>query len=276
MSIFTPATWPTPYPEVNALLDALLDGVRAVLGAHLVGAYLFGSLTTGDFDQDSDIDALVVMDEDVSEEQFAALAAMHERIARIESPWAIQLEVAHLSQRALRRYDPADATLAHIERGEGERLHWAPHDSSWLVQRAALRTHGITLAGPTPQTLIDPVSPDDLRQAMRGLLNGWISDLLRNPAQIDHWGYQSYIVLSLCRILYTLRTGEIASKPAASRWALGVLDARWRPLIERAWLGRSSPGDPAPPGDVDATLDFARYCLELAQQSEERDAARMG
>lgn len=258
----TAATWPTPYHEVNALLDALMESVRAVLASHLVGAYLFGSLTTGDFDQDSDIDVLVVTDEDVSGGQFTALAAMHERIAHIDSPWAIQLEVAYLSQRALRRYDPADATLPRIERGPGEKLHRAPHESSWLVQRATLRTHGVPLIGPAPQTLIDPVSPGDLRGAMHSLLEGWIADLFGNPAQIDHWGYQSYIVLSLCRILYTLHTGEVASKPAASRWAWDALDARWHTLIEHAWVGRSSPSEPPPLGEVAATLEFAHYCLE--------------
>ncbi len=268
----TLATWPTPHPEVNALLDALLAGIRAALGPHLVGAYLFGSLTTGDFDQDSDIDALVVTDEELSEEQFAALAALHARLAELDTPWAIQLEVAYLSQRVLRRYDPADATLARIERGAGERLHYAPHESSWLVQRATLRSHGLTLCGPAPTALIDPVSPDDLRAAMRGLLAGWIGDLLRDPAQIDHWGYQSYIVLSLGRILYTLETGAVASKPAASRWALVNLDAHWHPLIERAWLGRSSPGELPPPGEVDATLDFARYCLELGRDDSSQIA----
>ena len=33
---------------------------------------------------------------------------------------------------------------------------------------------------------------------------------------------------------HTLRTGEISGKASAARWALGEVDLRWRPLIERA------------------------------------------
>ena len=50
-------TDPTPYADINALLDRLFEGMRAVLGEKLIGLYLFGSLAVGDFDYgSSDID----------------------------------------------------------------------------------------------------------------------------------------------------------------------------------------------------------------------------
>src|SRR5438132_8364932 len=119
---------PTPYPEVNALLQALMDGVQTVLGNHFVGMYLDGSLASGDFDQESDIDFVVVTDIEITGDLFSALKAMHESIAAIDSPWAIQLEGSYLSQQALRRYDPANALHPNIERGRGERLKMIHHD----------------------------------------------------------------------------------------------------------------------------------------------------
>ena len=62
--------------------------------------------------------------------------------------------------------------------------------------------------------------------------------MLDAPAPLHIRGYQSYVVLTLCRMLYTLYTGSVATKPVAARWALATLDARWAPLIERAWEGR--------------------------------------
>ena len=94
----------TPYPEVAMLLEELLRSVRTVLGDHFVGMYLDGSLTSGDFDQDSDIDFVVVTDIDISGSLFLALQAMHDRIATIDSWCAIQLEGSYISQPALRRY----------------------------------------------------------------------------------------------------------------------------------------------------------------------------
>jgi hypothetical protein len=41
---------PTPYPDVNAILNVLLAAVRAILGNQFVGFYLYGSLASGDFD----------------------------------------------------------------------------------------------------------------------------------------------------------------------------------------------------------------------------------
>src|SRR5574337_1049179 len=143
---------PTPYPEVNALLQELLESVQTILGNHFVGMYLDGSLASGDFDQDSDTDFVVVTDEEISGDLFSALQAMHDRIATIDSGWAIQLEGSYISRHALRRYDPAHALHPNIERGQGERLKMIHHGADWVIHRHVLRERGITLAGPAPQT----------------------------------------------------------------------------------------------------------------------------
>jgi hypothetical protein len=256
----------TSYPEVTMLLEELLEGVRSILGDHFVGMYLDGSLTSGDFDQDSDIDFVVVTDIDISGRLFSALRAMHDRIATVDSWCAIQLEGSYISQRALRRYDSAHALHPNVERGRGERLKMVEHDEAWAVHRYVLRERGITLAGPAPQTLIDPVAPADLRQAMLKTLHGWAAHILDNPAQMKDRGYQSYTVLTLCRVLYTLHYGTVASKPVAARWAQETLDNQWVTLIERAWAGRHNPGLEASPDEVSGTLEFIQYALEQSKK----------
>ena len=49
----------TPHAEVNDILHSLMKGLRSNLGSQLVGVYLYGSLTSGAFDRQSDIDVLV-------------------------------------------------------------------------------------------------------------------------------------------------------------------------------------------------------------------------
>ena len=148
---------PTPFPEVNAILQELLESVKSVLGSHFIGLYLEGSLANGDFDQDSDIDFVVVTDDNVSENLFSELQAMHERIVAIDSWCAIQLEGSYISQYALRRHDPEHALHPNIERGNGERLKLVLHDDTWIIHRSILRKSGITLIGPDHETLIDPI-----------------------------------------------------------------------------------------------------------------------
>jgi len=262
---------PTPFPEVNALLQELLKSVQGVLGSHLIGLYLEGSLTSSDFDQDSDIDFVVVTDVDVSQDLFSALQAMHERIAAIDNWYAIQLEGSYVSKSALRRYDPKHAYHPNIERGDGERLKMVYHEEPWIIHRYILRERGITLSGPDPKTLIDPVSPNELRRAMLPLLHGWATHILNNPNEIIHQGYQSYTVLSLCRILYTLQLGDVVSKPKAARWAKETLDKKWNGLIDRAWIGRHNPQLAADPEDINQTLEFIRYALEHGEEAKWND-----
>ena len=154
---------PTPYPDVNAVLRELLVGVQAVLGQHMVGMYLEGSLVNGDFDESSDIDFVVAADiylgAESAKDFFAALYDLHVQIAAGASPWVIQLEGSYLSQHALRRYDPAEALHPNLERGVGERLKLVKHGEWWVTHRSILRERGITLVGPAPQTLMDPLRP---------------------------------------------------------------------------------------------------------------------
>src|SRR5512135_1921727 len=102
-----PSTTPTPYPEINALLEALLSGAQSVLGPSFVGLYLYGSLASGDFNPaTSDVDFLVVTTDEVSSALVPALEAMHARLAAGANKWAQKLEGRYLPLPALRRLNP--------------------------------------------------------------------------------------------------------------------------------------------------------------------------
>jgi predicted nucleotidyltransferase len=260
----------TPHPDVNVMLDTLLTGVKEILLDQFVGLYLFGSLANGDFDLASDIDVLIVTESKISAGTFAALRAMHKRMAEIDSPWAIQLEVSYIPRAALRRFDPADICHPHLDRGNDEELHLMDHASDWIIQRYILRERGIVIAGPDPKSLIDPISPNDLRQAVVDVLPLWFNPILEDPTQIHKRGYQSFFVLSICRVFYTLKFGEIVSKKFAMEWAKENLGERWQPLIERAWIGRQNPGWDAGPEDINGTLEMMRYTLEHTKAMEVR------
>ncbi len=252
---------PTPYPDVNEILDIMLSNVREVLGVQFVGMYLFGSLANGDFDEYSDIDVLVVTAGEISQSTFSLLQNLHRRINQVESPWALQVEASYIPKTALRRFDHADKLHPHMDRGRSEVLHMMSHERDWVIQRHILRERGIVIEGPALRELIDPVSPDDLRLAVVEVLPLWADPILKDPSLINNRGYQSYCVLTLCRMSYTLQKCEVLSKTAAASWALKSLHPEWKPLIERAVTGRQRPNLDAEAEDIQGTLEMMRYVL---------------
>ena len=256
---------PTPYSDVNEIINLLFIKAKTILKDQFVGMYLHGSLANGGFDNGSDIDVIFATQENVSDEMFSALQAMHMNIAKLDSPWAIQLEVSYIPVNALRRFDSTNNLHPHIDRGNGEVFHWMRHESDWSIQRHILRERGIVISGPHPKSLIDPVYPNDMRQAVVDGLPLWLNPILENPSEINKRGYQSFFVLSLCRMLYTLNHGEILSKQAAGEWAKANLDERWTPLIDRALIGRLNPDLDADPQDIHETLEMMRYTLQQTQ-----------
>jgi Domain of unknown function (DUF4111) len=224
----------TGYAEVDAVLAELLAGVRGTLGPRLVGVYLDGSLAAGDFvERSSDIDVLVVTEDTLPDAVVAALGTMHARLATGPSKWARELEVSYIPRRALRRFDPDDNRHPCIERGS-DQLVTEVHDHAWVIHRHVVREQGVALAGPEPRTLIDPVGPGDLRDAVVSLLHGWWMPAPACRRGLDNPFYRSYAVLTMCRMRYTLQFGLVVSKPTAARWAQAELDARWTPLIQAA------------------------------------------
>ncbi len=84
---------PTPYADVNAVLHEFLRSIQTILGKHLRGMYLSGSLALGDFDpRSSDLDLVVVTGDALSYELFVALREMHARFDTSGSPWAAKVD----------------------------------------------------------------------------------------------------------------------------------------------------------------------------------------
>lgn len=261
---------PTTHSDVNEILDSLLIQAKEILDDQFVGMYLFGSLANGDFDTHSDIDVLIVTEREISDDEFLALKELHATINSIDSPWAIQVEASYIPRQALRRFDRANKLHPHMDRGSHETLHMMSHETDWIVQRHILRERGIVVVGPDLETLIDPVPPDELRRAVAQVLPLW-AEVLAEPSSVNSRGYQSFFVLSLCRMLYTLRTGRILSKPAAVKWALENLEAKWKPLIERAWIGRQNPGLEVQPEDLQGTLEMMQYTIQQTKPTPYQD-----
>ncbi len=249
---------PTSYPEVNTVLQRLLAATQTTLGEQFVALYLYGSLASGDFDPErSDLDFAVVTEANLPTATVAALEDLHTRLWASGLKWAAKLEGAYVPRATLRRHAPTAAPCPTLNEGQ---FYLAQLGSDWVIQRHILREHGVMVAGPPPDTLIDPVSPDDLRGAVRGILQEWWAPTLTQPARLQTSEYQAYAVLTMCRALHALQSGAIVSKPVAARWVQAAVSETRAALIE--WALAWTPSDHS--DHLAPTLDFVRYTLDNA------------
>ena len=227
---------PTRHPDVNDTAAALLAVAIAALGEGLVGYYLYGSLAWGGFDPaTSDIDFVAVTREALTPGEFDTLATAHAALASSGSRWSRDIEGYYLPLAQVRRYDPASPPVARIERGaDASFLYWTHQHWDGVIQRHQLRERGIVLHGPHPRDLIDPVSDGDLRRAAAAHVPEIRAWLEQEPDALRHDGLHGYVVLTQCRILYTLALGEVASKPDAAAWAATNLPEPLAALARKA------------------------------------------
>jgi hypothetical protein len=208
--------------------------VPTILAENFCGAYLQGSFALGDADRHSDVDFLVVSNDEVSDEQLNALQAMHERIYGLDAPWAQHLEGSYIPKRRLRRVDPARRSFLFLDNG-ASRLVWDNHCNSAAV-RWILRERGIVLGGPEPKSLVEPVTAAELRReallAVREYAE-WAPEPTK-AGGMSRWK-QPYLVLTFCRLLHSAAEGGLArsERPGSG------LSARSMPVGPRSFSAPS-------------------------------------
>jgi hypothetical protein len=259
-------TGPTGFPELDRLLGELAERAAAILGADFVGAYLQGSFAVGDADLHSDCDFLIPVHRPVTGEQEAALRAMHDEFPTRPDYWAQRLEGSYPVLADLRTLGGMGRPWLYIDNGRRE-MQWSTHCNTEVV-RWSLRECGVTLAGPPPTDLVDPVPAAVLRERMRADAPALIPGILTWVSFDVAWA-QRYTVTTLCRILNTYEVGRVTSKRAALLWALDNVDPPWHDLIRQTLADRElgwDPHDPPSPGTVERTLAFADHVVERTRR----------
>lgn len=260
---------PTPCPQLNDVLRDLVAGVRAILGANFLGAYLQGSFAVGDADEHSDVDFVVVTGDEIGSATESALQRLHAMIYAMDVAWAQHLEGSYIPKERLRHVDPTRAPFLYLDNGASELVRDAHCNTA--VMRWSLREHGIVLAGPEPKGLVAPVSVSQLRaEARRGVHEyaAWAPEPTKSGG-MSRWK-QPYLVLTFCRLLHTLACGCVTSKRKAGTWALEALDPEWTELIQIAIDDRPDPWtrvyQPAAPDAIARTLAFADYAVAQSKE----------
>ena len=231
-----------PYSDLRPVLAQFIESVQSALEEDFVGAYAVGSLATGDFDLDSDIDFLIVIREELTDAEVALLRALHLEIHKLDCYPAKHLEGSYISRQCLTCAELVGVQpLWYVDDGSSV-LEQSVHDNQWHV-RWILRECGITLVGPEPKELMEPVPVEALRgemvSAIERLRMHFVSEIDKPLGWFNTRFGQSFTVLTCCRMLHTVRTGVIQSKLAAVQWAEESIDVEWCELVKQAWAERT-------------------------------------
>lgn len=227
----------TPYGDINRLLDSLLSRTQRILAEKLIGFYLYGSLTTGDFDlESSDIDVLAATSDDISDVEADELREMHRDFVDDNGEWEDRIDVAYLSVAALRTFRSRRSQMAIIS--PGEPFHVIEAGRDWLMNWYVVRERGVALFGPPPSAIIDPITQEEYVEAVRQHTM-WLGEQVNHGTRAQKRKGQAYAILTMCRALYTVENGEPASKKQTALW-LQLRLPQWSTLIQNALVWRQA------------------------------------
>jgi hypothetical protein len=158
-----------PYPELREVLNAFVDDISGELGENLVGIYLVGSIASGDFDSDSDVDFLVVTKAELTEENMKPLQDIQIKIHAMDCYPAKHLEGSYISIDDLNDWRiVGQKKLYYFDNGSTD-YEQSTHDNQWHI-RWILRERGITLTGPRPETILGAIPLKELLEEIKAVM----------------------------------------------------------------------------------------------------------
>lgn len=209
--------------------------ISSLLAHDLIGIYLHGSLAMGCFNpRQSDLDILVVSSTHLS---------IHIKRQMIEHLLALSLqpcpiEISFLSRDHLlpwRHPTPFDlhfseawraACLSDLASGAWQRWNESERsDPDLAAHVTVISRRGVCLQGEPIASLFPPVPAADYRASLAGDIQESLHSIAANPV---------YTILNCCRTLAYVREGFVLSKEEGGRWALHVLPAAFRSIVEQA------------------------------------------
>lgn len=225
----------TPFKDVNSILQFFTEGIVRVFKENLMGLYLTGSLSYGAFNYaSSDIDLTVILRNPISMTELDAIRRFHLQVEEKFNKWARRLECSYMPVEMLSSILPPKKPRPWYWGGEGILYEEAPYGNEWIINNYLLYNHAISLVGPNFKELTSPIDIGEVQKAcIRDLFKEW-EPKIANKDWLKNSHYQSYFILNLCRILYTVMCKSAGSKKTAAAWVKSRYGEPWAGSINAA------------------------------------------
>ncbi|HRD70447.1 MAG TPA: DUF4111 domain-containing protein, partial [Legionella sp.] len=222
----------TPYPDINKVIEELFLAIQKILGPNLEGLYLFGSLVYGDFKEgSSDIDLVAIIKQPLNENELDQVRKLHQVFGERNPKWHERIECSYTPIHMLAHTLPPKEPRPYY--GAGIFYLNADYGNEWIINNYLLSSHSIALIGPSFSSLVKPIDISEVQKAcIRDLFREW-APKLNDLSWLENSHYQSYLILNLCRILYTVSCSRTGSKIVSAAW-VKEKHPQWEDLIEEA------------------------------------------
>jgi Nucleotidyltransferase domain. len=227
-------SWAECPQETKNQIASLKDGLIKRLGSNLAGLYVHGSLALNSFNPaNSDIDVIVLVQEKLDLDTRFALVEELLQLSLSPSP----IEISFITRSAIEPWQHPAPFELHCsefwrERYEeriaaGDRSFWSetPTDGDLACHLTLVRRSGIHIFGLSIEEAIPEVPEEDFLSSILSDVTYSVNALHTNAV---------YGILTLCRVLSYLVTGEIMSKREAGLWGITRIPENLRYIVNSA------------------------------------------
>jgi predicted nucleotidyltransferase len=217
--------------EISDFIELFKNTLLKKCG-NIVGIYLFGSLTYGGFDEkSSDIDLIIITKTLLNKDELEDIKNIHKKFNEMNLKWAKRFEVSYTPICML-----SEKTIPILPRPYYNEIFYdeATYGNEWLINNYLLINYGKTIYGPDIKTLIKyNITMDDITgSCINDFYNEWIPKV-NDDEWLANSHNQSYIVLNICRIIYTIFNSKTENKQNSAKWVKERYK-EWKKLIEEA------------------------------------------
>ncbi len=208
------------------------EAIEDLFENQIIGIYLYGSAILGGLHINSDVDILVIVNQDLTE---AKRNELTKRLMLLSGKIGCKnlnrpLEVTIINQDDIIPWQfPPKCEFMYgewlREQMEAGDIPQACYDPDVAILLWQARSHSLSLKGPEAIEVIEPISMNDIQKAIRCSLPNLIAGVK---------GDERNVLLTLARMWFTIATGEICSKDMAAEWVIPRLPQNLAVLLEIA------------------------------------------
>ena len=212
-----------------AQINQVLLTCEKLLAEDLLGVYLYGSATLGTLRPTSDLDLLIISKHKITDAQRKSLTQEFLQISgAINNLSKRPLEITIVNPDDLNLIEPyCDYMYGEwlrdiIEKGQIPQPFIDPDLQVLLYQ---VQLSHLVLKGPSCTKFLPKIAFSQVQEAIFASLPSLIANFQ---------GDERNVLLTLCRMWFTLNTQKITTKDVAAKWASDKVPAKFVPLLTAA------------------------------------------